>query len=120
MQRKDMENIEQLKQRKEEIEGTLERLAELMQKRNDILTCYEKNIFHKTINHMFSNLNASSRGMMSSLTLIKKNYELDLRLFRRGQFYLQKRKRFLLEELDEIMQILNQSAAETTNPSPSI
>ena len=109
-------NLEQLKVRKEELEITLKNLEEIMAIRNNVLYCFEKNVFKKTIGHMFSNLNASSKGsMLNGIYLIKKNYELDLKLFRRGQFYFHKRKRLLIEELNLVEEsIIQCNSLETT------
>lgn len=113
-------NINQLKQREEEIELTLKNLTEFIEIRNNVLSCFEKNVIAKTKKQIFSNFNVSSRGSMASgLTLIKKNYELDLKLLRRVLFYLQKRKRWLEEELNEIKDKLNQYRVDQVDPSQS-
>ena len=119
-------NLDQLKKRKEELETTLKNLAELMASRKNLLYYYEKNVFKKITDHMFSNLNVGSKGStMSGLYLIKKNYELDLMLLRRGQFYLHKRKRTLIEELafvDETLQSIqsNVSSVQVDSTDPSL
>jgi len=113
-------NAAQLKIRKEELETTLKNLAGLIESRNHVLTCFEKNVLRRVIRHKFSNLNAGSRGnMLNGATLIKKTCELDLKLFRRGQFYLQKRKRRLHEELVEVEEMLKKFEADSVNPLQS-
>ena len=63
----------QLKEREEELESTLKNLAELIESRNNVLSYFEKNTLKKILNHMFSNLNASSRGnMLNGMILIIK------------------------------------------------
>jgi prefoldin subunit 5 len=117
-----MENttLEQLNERKEELEATLNKLEELMESRNNVLYCFEKNVFDKTTNRMFSNLNTGSNGnMLSGINLIKKNYELDLRLYRRVLFYLHKRKRNLQEEHREVEENIKQFQVESTDLSQS-
>ena len=96
-------DINYLEERRIEIKNTLENLKEIMEKRNHLLTCFERNVFNRVSNNMFSKLNAVSKGtQISRLFLMKKNYELDLKLIRRAMFYFEKRKRVLEEELKEI------------------
>ncbi len=114
-------NLDEFLKRKEEIEFTLSHLAELAASRNHVLSCFEKNAFQKTIDNVFSNLNKSVRkSSLGGIVLIKKNIELDLKLFRRTQFYLNKRRRYLLEELHEIEEKISQFQAGSEGPSPSI
>jgi hypothetical protein len=96
-------DIDYLEERKIEIKKTLENLKEIMEKRNHLLICFEKNVYNRVSNHMFSRLNTVSKGtQISRLFLMKKNYELDLKLIRRAMFYFEKRKRALEAELKEI------------------
>lgn len=96
-------NLSQLKEREQEIEVTLKNLSELVEIRNHVLIVLEKNVLRRTVKQMFSYLNVGSRGnMFSSMLIIKKNFQLDLKMQRRGLFYLHKRKRKLEEELQEV------------------
>ncbi len=108
------ENIlNQLEERKQELETTLKNLIKLIESRNLVLAYFEKNSLRRVVHHMFSRLNANARGsMISGLYLIKKTHELDLKLFRRCQFYLKKRKFTLEEELSAVTEKIKNSQAD--------
>ena len=96
-------NLEEISQRKKVILDSLKNLQELIQSRNHVLFCFEKSIFHKVTNDVFTRLNTTSKGtMINAMLLIKKNNELDLKLFRRAIFYLRRRKQYLEKELNEL------------------
>lgn len=107
--------ITEMQKRKEEIENTLKNLDEIIESRNNVLACIEKNVLRKTVNHLFSKLNTSSKGSVTGISNIKRNYELDLKLFRRVLFYLHKRKRGLEAELAELNQKIENSKNSPTD-----
>ncbi|MES2614660.1 MAG: hypothetical protein V4591_04510 [Bdellovibrionota bacterium] len=110
----------QLEERKQELETTLKNLAELMESRNLLLSFCEKNSLRKIVSGMFSNLRINARGdMIFKLDLINKSHQLDLKMLRRGQFFLCKRKSRLEEELNEVNEKIKNFQADSTSLSQS-
>lgn len=101
-------DLEQIKKRQEELQLTLKNLAEIIEIRNHLLMCFEKQAVILTSAGKFTSVKNKKNNIDN---LCKKTAQLELKMNRRNLFYLQKRKRRLEEELIDI----NNRLQETKN-----
>lgn len=96
--------LENLKERKQELETTLESLHKLIKRRNAILASVERLAFMRVITKKRTLLNLSSkRDKINYMRRATKSIDLDMKNSRRCLFYLHARKRNLTRMLEEII-----------------
>lgn len=96
--------LDDLYNRKKEIEATLESLHELIERRNAFLASVERLAFNRVLTKKRTLLNLSSKG--SNINFMKrstKSTDLEMKNSRRCLFYLNARERYLNKVLNEII-----------------
>ena len=114
-----MDDNEQLLQRKEEIEKSLVSLKKILAKRNGLLTSLEEKIMFRTMSRENTLLNNRARGSkFNFMLLVRKVLEKEANYARHLVFLLMKRRRRLLAELDLVVKKIEVNSKDHSLPNP--